>query len=397
MLRVDDSPPFVARVMDGRFEGRVLLHEGENRILATATAIDGRVADAGVPVTVRAPGCGELQVKALRDGSPALSVSDRAVELVVDYLAGGIQFEDEPDLEDSSYRGGLVSLGSPVDRSRLSWRASYSRQDVDYDVSEDVLFEEAALEFGWQANSSLQLVALGGRDSDLRASLSEGGLEESRWEVGLAWTRGANHRFELRGGQRFFGDTYRVNWSYTGRVLSLGVAYDEVPTTIGQEQLDRPESFIIDSPSVDSLPLGIEVEPYILRAGSVEIGLTGARNQINLGYYDEEREFIDTEEITHGKRAELDWNFVLGPRTTLFAGVDWERAEIREEDDGFDLWTFQTGLQRRVTPTIDVGLILSHWRRTADIPENLYRENAISLDVVKRFGGSGRANRGMQP
>jgi Mg-chelatase subunit ChlD len=84
LLRVDDSPPFVTQLLDGRFEGRVLLHEGENRILATATAIDGRVADAAVPVTVRPPGCGELKVQALRDGSPALSVSDRAVELVVD-------------------------------------------------------------------------------------------------------------------------------------------------------------------------------------------------------------------------------------------------------------------------------------------------------------------------
>ena len=61
-----------------------IVREGENRILATATANDGRVADAAVPVTLRPPGCSELQVKALRDGSPALSVSDRAVELVVD-------------------------------------------------------------------------------------------------------------------------------------------------------------------------------------------------------------------------------------------------------------------------------------------------------------------------
>jgi hypothetical protein len=84
VLRVDESPPFATRFEGGRFKGRVLLHEGENRILATATSRDGRVADAAITVNVRAPGCGELEVVAFRGGSPALSLSDRAVEIVVD-------------------------------------------------------------------------------------------------------------------------------------------------------------------------------------------------------------------------------------------------------------------------------------------------------------------------
>ncbi|MDJ0852733.1 MAG: VWA domain-containing protein [Myxococcota bacterium] len=84
VLRVDDSPPFATTLGDGRFEGRVMLHEGENRLLATVTTADGRVADTAITVTVRAPGCGALEVKALRDGRPALSVSERAVEIVFD-------------------------------------------------------------------------------------------------------------------------------------------------------------------------------------------------------------------------------------------------------------------------------------------------------------------------
>jgi Ca-activated chloride channel family protein len=84
VLRVGDSPPFATTLENGRFEGRVMLHQGENRILATATASDGRVADAAITVTVRPEGCGELEVKALRDGRPALSISDRAIEIVFD-------------------------------------------------------------------------------------------------------------------------------------------------------------------------------------------------------------------------------------------------------------------------------------------------------------------------
>ncbi|MHC4109179.1 MAG: hypothetical protein ACYSTY_13950, partial [Planctomycetota bacterium] len=50
--KVNDSPPFPARVEDARFEGRVLLQEGENEIVALATTRDGRIAGDAITVTV---------------------------------------------------------------------------------------------------------------------------------------------------------------------------------------------------------------------------------------------------------------------------------------------------------------------------------------------------------
>ena len=84
VLRYGNEPPFLARVVDGRFEGRLRIHEGENRIRAVATTLDGRTASDAVTLQLRAPGCAELEVAAYRDGEPALAVSERAVEVVVD-------------------------------------------------------------------------------------------------------------------------------------------------------------------------------------------------------------------------------------------------------------------------------------------------------------------------
>ncbi len=84
LLSVNDGPPFATTLSAGRFQGRVLLRDGENRIVATAMTRDGRSAEHAVTVTVRSPGCAELQVQAVRDGRPALSISDRTVELVFD-------------------------------------------------------------------------------------------------------------------------------------------------------------------------------------------------------------------------------------------------------------------------------------------------------------------------
>jgi hypothetical protein len=48
VLRVNDSPPFATTLADGRFHGRVLLREGENRIVAMASSEDGRSASDAV-------------------------------------------------------------------------------------------------------------------------------------------------------------------------------------------------------------------------------------------------------------------------------------------------------------------------------------------------------------
>jgi Mg-chelatase subunit ChlD len=83
-LRVNDSELYPTRIIGGRFEGRIPLSDGENRVVALATSVDGRTAEDVVTVTVRAPGCAELQVSALRGDQPAISISDRAIELVFD-------------------------------------------------------------------------------------------------------------------------------------------------------------------------------------------------------------------------------------------------------------------------------------------------------------------------
>ena len=84
VLRVNDSPPFATELSGGRFRGRVLLEAGENRVAAVARSHDGRMAGDSIDVVVRSPGCAELRVMAVSDGRPALSISDRSVEIVFD-------------------------------------------------------------------------------------------------------------------------------------------------------------------------------------------------------------------------------------------------------------------------------------------------------------------------
>jgi Mg-chelatase subunit ChlD len=83
-LSVNGSEPVPARLAGGTFVGSVPVDIGENRIVAFATSLDGDTQESEILVNVRDTSCAALEVVALNDGRPALSLNDRAVEIVVD-------------------------------------------------------------------------------------------------------------------------------------------------------------------------------------------------------------------------------------------------------------------------------------------------------------------------
>jgi len=84
MLSVNGSDPVPARLAGGTFAGNVPLEVGENRIVALATSLDGETNETAVTVTVRDASCAALEVMAMNEGRPVMSLNDRAVEIVVD-------------------------------------------------------------------------------------------------------------------------------------------------------------------------------------------------------------------------------------------------------------------------------------------------------------------------
>ncbi len=83
-LSVNGSAPVAAKLAGGTFSGNLPLVVGENRIVAMATSLDGDVRESSVTVTVRDASCAALEVAAVKQGRPVISLNDRAVEVVVD-------------------------------------------------------------------------------------------------------------------------------------------------------------------------------------------------------------------------------------------------------------------------------------------------------------------------
>ena len=77
-LSANGSAPIPARLAGGTFIGTLPLQEGENRIVAFATSIDGQTRESVITVTVRDASCAALEVAAVRDGRPVLSLNSKA-------------------------------------------------------------------------------------------------------------------------------------------------------------------------------------------------------------------------------------------------------------------------------------------------------------------------------
>jgi Mg-chelatase subunit ChlD len=84
MLSVNGSTPVSARLTGGTFTGSLPLQAGENRIVALATSLDDRTRESVITVNVRDASCAALEVAALSNGQPVLSLDDRSIEIVVD-------------------------------------------------------------------------------------------------------------------------------------------------------------------------------------------------------------------------------------------------------------------------------------------------------------------------
>jgi len=83
-LSVNGSAPVPARLAGGTFTANLPLEIGENVIVASATSLSGNTKESSITVNVRDASCAALEVMALNNGRPALSLNDRAVEIVVD-------------------------------------------------------------------------------------------------------------------------------------------------------------------------------------------------------------------------------------------------------------------------------------------------------------------------
>lgn len=312
----------------------------------------------------------------------------RVARVEAAYELGWLDYEDvpqdlavDPDLEDFDQRSLRFSLTNRDDDAKLGWEARFYDQKVDFESSTSVEYRIAQGRLAWRVRPGLQLLANGGRESDVRQDQARASLDATIWNGGFRWEPNTRGVIEATVGERWFGDAYALDARFTGRRLDAGINYEETTLTVGQQLFRRP----VLRPVEPDDPLGglgrNTPDVYLSKAGYAWAGLAGRRNRIDVTAYDERRTFLTTDQLETERGSQLGWTHWLGPRTTVGIEGAWARVGYIGTTRNDEFVTGTLTIRRQLGARSELELIGRHSRRTSDeaLVNPLYEENSASL------------------
>lgn len=298
-------------------------------------------------------GPGNLAEVATASASPVLKHQFGDVQILGQYQYGRTWYLDEglgldepvvgfSSGQDSTDQSAHASIGTAADAGRkVSGSLFYDWQESEYDASLPYRYERAGVDFGVHFARTLTLLGEYGRESDLDASTTQGGLDSEYWNAGLRWDPSERTSAEGRYGERFFGDSWSLDVTHRTRTVEFNAAYSEEPTV-------ETRTLSLGEFDPGTLPPGVPPEvgfgrlsssPYVARNASAGVSAVGSRTKLSLIGYRIERDYI-----SDVRRDENSLGVVLGVTRRLATNLsadfnvsysDYERmtSDLVEEDE----------------------------------------------------------------
>jgi hypothetical protein len=194
--------------------------------------------------------------------------------------------------QDSEDQRAFASLGTSDPENAATLKGYYEWQESQFELSQPYRYERTGLDTSLRLTRTLRLVADGGLESDLTEDTTDGGLDTEFWHAGFRWQPDSRTSLDARYGERFFGDSYRLEARRETRLLTLRASYIEDP----QVETRRigidfdPDDFPLPPPDDFSIFAGF---PYVRKDGVLSALVEGARTQLRLDVYDRNRDYLD--------------------------------------------------------------------------------------------------------
>lgn len=247
-------------------------------------------------------GGGNLAEVAAASVSPVLQHRFNSLEMLAQYSYGRTWYLDEgkglPVVgfvtnQDSTDQSAYASLGTADDDAKLSARVFYEWQDSEFEDALPYRFERAGLDAGVRISRAWMLIGDVGRESDLDASTTEGGLDSDFWSAGLRWNPNERTAAEARYGERYFGNSYDAKISHRARYLEFTASYSEQPT-VETRTLSLPDFTPGElPPGLPGVGVGrVNSSPYVAKDARVQITAVGSRTRVSVDGFQLERDYI---------------------------------------------------------------------------------------------------------
>jgi uncharacterized protein (PEP-CTERM system associated) len=309
----------------------------------------------------------------------------------------------------------------------FTWELAYSAETIDYEdpLEPDTDAEVATVRLRRLITSNVGLLARAGYENYGYRSL---GAEASgsAWGAGFEWRPTPRTSLTALTGERFYGDTYTLDFRHRTRVTAWSIGYSEEITsarsqfflpattstsgylnTLYSSRFPDPEARqkAVDElitrtglPSNLSAPIDFYTDQlFLVKKWAASVGLMGARNTLIANIYDDMREALpgnialtgtgdfvvsDTIRQTGGS---LVWNHQLSGRSSLTVGGSYSRSEFVETGRIDRLVDAGVRVSRRLQPRLSGALTYRRLENDSNLDGSDYTENSVSATLQMRF------------
>jgi uncharacterized protein (PEP-CTERM system associated) len=322
-----------------------------------------------------------------------------------------------------------LSLASGPSFDTLRWKALFSNEDINYERALDTSFQLWKGSGEYRLTRKWALLGSFGYEKNDFATLGEK-PEGTLWDAGFAWTPSARTRFEARGGHRFFGNTYALNFSHRRRYSTWNLSYDEnVTSTRSQFSLRETLStsdllnsiflqrgitndaerttLVTDTIARLGLPDSLNTpvnfqsnRTFLQKSWLASVAIDLPRSTLILNGFDITRDTdtlgtssstvfgIDDFALSNniqqlGLAATYSWG--LNQRTRAEFELSLKRNDFKRSQRTDDVSEFSVGLVRELKPRITGSVKYRHRYLDSNFSTGEYEENAILGTVSAEF------------
>jgi uncharacterized protein (PEP-CTERM system associated) len=309
----------------------------------------------------------------------------------------------------------------------LTWELAYSKEIIDY---EDVLQPDTDTELATVSarrliTPSVGLLARAGYE-DYGYRIVGPGAGGSAWGAGFEWAPTPRTFLSALAGERFYGDTYFLDFRHRTRLTAWSAGYSEditsarslffLPATTStsgyldtlfssrfpdpQARQKAVQEFIAQAglPPNLSAPINFYTSQlFLAKRWSASVGLLGVRNTLIAGIYKDTREALpsniaqagmgdfvasDTISQTGGT---LVWNHQLSGRSALNVAAAYTRYEYLDTGRIDRLADAGVSLSRQLQPRLSASLTYRRLENDSNFDGSDYKENSVKATLHMRF------------
>jgi uncharacterized protein (PEP-CTERM system associated) len=331
-----------------------------------------------------------------------------------------VNSDDNSQLSNSAADRINLLLSSGPARKLLTWDLAYRRENIRYETQQDTDIEVATANTRFLITPTVGLLAQGGYDYYKTGDVLPAS-EGVSWSAGFDWTPSPRTRLAATAGQRFYGDTYLLDFKHRTRLTTWSAGYSQDVTTTRSEffipattstagYLDTlfssrfpdpaarqkaVDDFIARTglpPSLGSPINFFTTQLFLVKRWQASTGFLGVRNVLIANVFNEDREGLagdlvlpNAPNATKQTGTSLAWNWRITARNAWNLNGAYIRVETPSTDQVDHLIYAGMSFTRQFQRNFFGTLGYRRQQNDSNISSSSYTENAGFATLRMRF------------